>query len=82
MSLTAEDLSQIRTIFREEIQTLDGRVEALENYIKEIYSMLKRMEGGMLTDKIFKRLSLEDKLLRINTELLSAAKEAGMELPR
>jgi hypothetical protein len=47
MSLSAEDLYSIRTIVREEvrqeIKPLEGRIEALENDVKEFYSMLKRL---------------------------------------
>jgi hypothetical protein len=57
MSLTTDDLTQIRTIVREEvdsivtvklqpletgIDTLSGKVEALENNVKEIYEMILR----------------------------------------
>jgi|JI8StandDraft_1071087.scaffolds.fasta_scaffold471994_2 hypothetical protein len=41
MSLTANDLQDIRAIMREEMAPLVGRVQALENDVKEIYFMLR-----------------------------------------
>lgn len=82
MSLTATDLGEIRTILREVLKPLEGKLEALENDVKEIYSILKRMEHGVITDKKFAELSLESRLLKLNTELLTAAKQAGIKLPR
>lgn len=75
MSLTNTDLRDIRRINREENQ-------ALENDIKEIYQMLASMQRGMISDERFQKLSVEDKLLTLNTELLYVAKQARVELPR
>lgn len=44
MSLTVTDLHDIRSIMREEMTPLVGRVEALENDIKEIYYMLRDIQ--------------------------------------
>lgn len=44
--------------------------------------MIAELRGNAITDKDFKTLSLEDKLLKINAELLTAAKQAGVSLPR
>jgi len=96
MSLTTEDLTQIRSIFREETKPVQSEIEALHNDIKEIYDELAAIKRGIkqinngldnierkvLPDKEFARLTTEEKLLRINTELLTAAKELGVELPR
>ena len=96
MSLTAEDLTQIRSIFREENKSIHDEIQALHNDIKEIYDELAAIKRGIkqinngldnierkvLPDKEFARLTTEEKLLRINTELLTAAKELGVELPR
>ena len=57
MSLTTDDLQQIRTIVHEVVR------EDVEH---------------LLTQK----LSLEQKLLELNAELLAAAKQAGITLPR
>jgi ABC-type cobalamin/Fe3+-siderophores transport system ATPase subunit len=86
MSLTQSDLQEIRTIVRDEVTRavtpLEGRLEALENDIKEIYTMLKDLQGSAITDKNFRKLSLKKRLLTINAELLATAKDAGVTLPR
>lgn len=85
MSLTSEDLLQIRTVvsevLQERLQPLEGRLEALENDIKAIYHMVSDLQRA---DKhsSFRKLSLERKLLKLNEELLLAAKQAGIRLPR
>lgn len=82
MSLTAGDLLDIRSIIKEELEPVIGRLDALENDIKEIYDMLRDLQRDTLTDNGFKKLSLEKKLLTLNTELLDAARQAGIVLPR
>ena len=82
MSLTATDLSEIRSIMREELKPLEGKLEAIENDVKKIYAMLKQMKSSVITDKNFAKVSVEAKLLRLNAELLEAAKQAGVTLPR
>jgi hypothetical protein len=86
MSLTNNDLLQIRTIVEDvvdrKLEPLFGKLEALENVIKEIYSMLSELQSTSITDKKFKKLTLEDKLLTLNAELLATAKQAGITLPR
>lgn len=44
--------------------------------------MLADLQKAKLPDKQFKKLTLEQKLLKLNTELLATAKEAGISLPR
>ncbi|HWL44338.1 MAG TPA: hypothetical protein VNQ73_15460 [Ilumatobacter sp.] len=90
MSLTQEDLTQIRTIMRDEIESiLDrklepilGKLEAIENDVKEIYGMTAALQGRAITDENFQKKTLEEKLLTLNAELLAAAKQAGISLPR
>lgn len=86
MSLNSEDLLQIRQIiedvFDRKIEPLMGKLEALRNDIKEIYSMIAKLERGTITDSSFQKLTLEEKLMRLNAELLAAAKQAGVTLPR
>ncbi|HSW37063.1 MAG TPA: hypothetical protein VLG37_01695 [Candidatus Saccharimonadales bacterium] len=92
-----EDVSQDtfestgRRIVREEMQQYfraEGRelvkeeLQALENDIKDIYEMLTSLQSSVFTDKTFKKRSLEEKLLTLNAELLAAAKQAGITLPR
>ena len=75
MSLTDTDLQNIRMITRDENR-------ALEADVKEIYYILADMTRGMISDKSFQKLSLEDKLTTLNTELLATAYQAGVILPR
>lgn len=94
MSLTNDDLQAIREIIKdevsasvrntvkEEIRPIHGELEALRNDIKEIYDMLAELQNKSLPDKQLQKLSLEEKLLKLNTELLAAAKQAGVTLPR
>jgi hypothetical protein len=94
MNLTTDDLRAIREIIKteltvtvreavkEELKPLSGELEALRNDIKEIYDMLSELEGKVVPDEQFSKLSLNQKLLKLNTELLAAAKQAGISLPR
>ena len=86
MSLSTTDLLDIRNIFREELSheldPIRGELEAISNDIKEIYSMIAIMKNSTVTNPEFKKLSVEKKLLALNAELLEAAKQAGVTLPR
>jgi hypothetical protein len=94
MNLTNDDLQAIRGIIKdevssivrstikEELRPISGELEALRNDIKEIYDMLSELESKVAPDTRFTKLSLEQKLLRLNSELLAAAKQAGISLPR
>lgn len=82
MSLTQSDLQQIEAIFDRKLEPIFGELKALREDIKEIYSMLSELQSGIITDKDFKKRSLEEKLLTLNAELLAAAKQAGIVLPR
>ncbi|HSX30087.1 MAG TPA: hypothetical protein VLE73_06020 [Candidatus Saccharimonadales bacterium] len=94
MSLSNNDLQAIREIIKgevngiirstikEELRPISGELEALRNDIKEIYSMISNLSGKTLPDEQFQKLSIEEKLLRLNSELLAAAQQAGITLPR
>ena len=94
MNLTADDLGAIREIVKDEVSTvvrstvkeelspISGELEALRNDIREIYDMLANLQGKVVPNKEFQKLTLEQKLLKLNSELLSAAKQAGITLPR
>ena len=82
MSLTSTDLADIRGILKEELKPLQGELEALRNDIKEIYDMISDLQNKILPEKQFQKLSVEQKLLKLNSELLFAAKQAGIQLPR
>jgi len=90
MSLTSSDLLEIRNIIEsaitkqtnEAIMPIQGELEALRNDIKDIYEMITRLQSCYIPDEQFHKLSLEEKLLKLNSELLAAAKQAGITLPR
>ena len=82
MSLSHNDLQAIRKIVEEAIDPLKGELEALRNDIKDIYNMVVDLQSKVLPDTQFQKLSIEEKLLRLNSELLAAAKQAGITLPR
>lgn len=97
MSLTTDDLNQIRTIVRDEVRdevssqlmpindkldSLDGKIAALENDVKEIYEMIADLQRGQQSTNKFLKLSLEDKILKTYNELIITAKQAGVTLPR
>lgn len=64
------------------LEELNGRVTALEADIKELYLIQVKHAQQTPSEKKFAKLSLEKKLLKINTELLITAREAGITLPR
>ena len=74
MSLTTADLNDIRNIVEralskqnnEIIKTLRGELEAIRNDIKDIYFMISDLQHNTITDKEFKKLTLEKKLLTLN----------------
>lgn len=86
MSLTTTDLDEIRNIVRSsmsaELRPLKDELDIIRNDIKELYFMIADLQHSTITDKEYKKLSLEKKLLILNAELISAAKQAGITLPR
>ena len=86
MSLTTNDLEEIRNIVRSsisvELKPVKDELDMIRNDIKEIYFMIADLQHSTITDKDFRKLSLEKKLLTLNSELINAAKQAGITLPR
>jgi len=86
MSLTQSDLQEIRSIVQSVVEplleALANEIKALRNDIKEIYQMIADLQSATITDKEFQQRSIEEKLLILNAELLAAAKQAGITLPR
>lgn len=79
------DVSTLKSDMRQvkgSLISLEDKVITLEADIKEIYLMLADLQKAQLPDKQFKKINLEQKLLKINAELLATAKEAGISLPR
>ena len=90
MSLTTNDLNEIRDIIEsaltrqssEIIKPIQNELQALRSDIREIYDMLSELESKVAPNEQFSKLTLEQKLLKLNSELLAAAKQAGISLPR
>ena len=86
MSLAATDLEEIRNIVRSsisiELKPIKDELDMIRNDIKEIYFIIADLQHSFTTDKDFKKVSLEKKLLTLNAELISAAKQSGIKLPR
>ena len=82
MSLTQEDLQQIGALLDQKLEPVFSELKALREDIKEIYGMIAELQSGTITDTDFGKKSLEEKLLTLNAELLAAAKQAGIALPR
>ena len=81
MSLTTSDLQEIRNIVEQVVQPLNSEIQALRNDVKDIYDMISNIEKNP-TDSKFNKLSLENKILSLNSKLIIAAKQAGISLPR
>ena len=89
MSLTTNDLDEIKNIFEsslakqslEVIKPIQGELEALGNDIKEIYEMIADIQKNSKNRQSFQKLSLEEKLLNLHVDLVEAAKQAGVVLP-
>ena len=81
MNLSYEDLQAIRTIVEETVSPIKGDIEALSNDIKEIYGMLADFHKEDNRKSNFQKSSLEGKILRLHSELIEAAKQAGVTLP-
>lgn len=81
MSLSNEDLQAIRQVVQEVITPLEGKLEALENDVKEIYSMISDLQKNPKIKDSIQRQSLEEKLLSLHEDLIEAASQAGIILP-
>ncbi|MGB3024123.1 MAG: hypothetical protein WBB39_04960 [Candidatus Saccharimonadales bacterium] len=73
-----EELRQIRA----HQMTIEGRLEALENDIKELYKMISGRDNTSLVDKKFATLPPDQKLLIMHRELQATAKQLGVVLPQ
>lgn len=85
VAVLKSDVSELKSDMgqvKHSLHNLDGRVEALENDIKEIYLMLADLQKGNDAEKQFKKLSLEKQLLKTYKEVLLVAKEAGIDLSK
>ena len=82
MSLTQSDLQQIEAIFDKKLAPVFGKLEELENDVKEIYNMIKELQHSAITDSNFRKLPAKERILILHAEVVAAAKELGVSLPR
>jgi hypothetical protein len=83
MSLTHDDLAQIRSLFEEYVSPLQGEIEVLRNDIREIYDMITRLERHSVRfDASFERLPDEEQILQLHAAVLALAKRKGVTLPQ
>lgn len=66
----------------DKIDSLAGRIEALESDVREIYRMLAELQKGQQSTNKFLKLSLEEKILKTYHDVVMTAKQAGITLPR
>jgi hypothetical protein len=52
MSLTQDDLLQIRGVVEGVVEPLRGDIEALNNDVKEIYGMISEMQADTTLDNV------------------------------
>lgn len=81
MSLSYDDLQAIRKIVEETISPIRGDIEALSNDIKDIYDMIAKLQKKSDGNESFRKLNIEKKILRLHSELIEAARQAGVTLP-
>jgi len=87
MSLTQNDLMQIRFIIHEAVDPLNGKIEALQNDVKDIYFMLA--DHGKILSQHTKQLSQHGKQLsqqskhiqKLDTSINYLAEKQGVALP-
>lgn len=86
MSLTNKDFARIEELFDRKLEPIFGKLTALRNDIKEIYTMLfdlnKRIDQKSILNPAFTELTDKEQLLRLNDILLSTAQRLGVDLPR
>ncbi|MFZ2126266.1 MAG: hypothetical protein WAV04_02025 [Candidatus Microsaccharimonas sp.] len=80
-----EDIYNLKLGMREvnmQLDDIDGRLEALEADVKELYFIQTKQQNVTLTDKKFAKLPLETKIQVIDREVVAMAKKAGIRLQR
>jgi uncharacterized protein (UPF0335 family) len=90
MSLTQDDLQQIRQIVQEVVRPLENEVKALREDVKEIYSMIKALEKrvanlekrAVIIDESFAKLPVQEQILRMHAMIVELAKKEGVVLPQ
>ena len=73
--------SEMREV-KNRLGRVEGELQALTNDIEEIYDVIYGKPNKTLMSASFAKMSLKEKLLVINEELLKIAKDTGVVLPR
>lgn len=66
---------------KDSLGRLEGRADALEADIKELYVMVRAGHQPSYTDKKFAKLSIDQKVLQMYEDVKLLAREAGVTLP-
>lgn len=86
MSLTDDDLLQIRNIvedtFDRKLEPIIGKLDALEEDVKEIYRIISGLQRSAITDTDFRKKPVKERILILHAEVVTAAKELGVTLPQ
>lgn len=75
------DVSALKIDMREanrKLTDLGGKVEALDNDIRELYQLVSQKQSQ---GKSYDKLSIEQKFLKMHSEFAQLAKQAGIVLP-
>lgn len=71
--------AEIKETVEEVIRPIQAELKALRNDVNEIYSMITKLEANQLN--LSKDDNIETKILKIHSDLVKAAKQAGVKLP-
>lgn len=85
--MTAQESQQQETNRRlasieTKLEDIEGQLIALNNDVKELYAITGNLQHSAITDKQFKHLPNDKKLLTLHSEVTILAKRLGVELPR
>lgn len=78
-----DDVRHLRQNMREvktTLTTLDGRLEALENDVKELYFMHTKKPNPVLASSKYDKLPVEEKVNVLNIQVQKLAKQIGVAL--
>ena len=64
------------------LSSINGKLTALENDVKETYDIITKLQKSAITDRKFRQHSIKQRVLTLNAELLAVAKDSGITLPR
>jgi uncharacterized protein (UPF0335 family) len=74
-------VTSVTALVREEIKSFIDEIEALRNDIKEIYDMIVDLQKSQDSSKHLKKMTVEEKILKVHAELVGTARQAGLTKP-